>query len=51
MIYALKVLLEQPPDPGIHELTQKQRSELAELWLKTFASEPAHYSDLAVGGI
>lgn len=51
MIYALKVLLEQPPEPGIHELTRNQRSELAELWLKTFASEPAHYSDLAVGGI
>lgn len=51
MLYALKILLLQPPEAGIHELTQKQRSELAELWLKTFASEPVNYRNLSIGGI
>lgn len=51
MIYALKILVTKTPDPGIYELTEKDRYDIADIWLKTFVDEPARYTDLSLGRV
>lgn len=51
MLYAIKALLQGSNKPEIHELSTEQRSELAHLWLSTFADEPTTLREFNVTGI